>query len=119
MNDKLDKLFEMQKNFDEFVTLKRKLDFTQQQWIEKRTLALMDELGEFLHETNYKWWKAPKETNSANIKEELIDVLHFYLGLCIDVGLTSDELFEIYSRKNKENFDRQNGLSKKEGYSIK
>jgi len=32
--------------------------------------------------------------------------------------MSSEELFERYLDKNKENHDRQNGLSDKKGYAI-
>lgn len=49
----------------------------------------------------------------------MVDILHFLVGMCINAGMTADEMFEIYYNKNKENFDRQNGLSQKKGYELK
>ena len=63
-------------------------------------------------------WKNSAPIDSDALKEELVDVLHFYIGMCIDAGMTADEMYDIYLRKNKENYDRQNGLSAKKGYSL-
>ena len=52
-------------------------------------------------------------------KEELVDILHFYIGMCIDAGMTAEELFQIYLAKNQENYDRQQGKSAKKGYEVK
>ena len=41
------------------------------------------------------------------IKEEVIDVFHFMLNIFIVVGLSADEIYEIYMNKNDENFKRQ------------
>jgi hypothetical protein len=38
--------------------------------------------------------------------------------MCLKVGMTADELYEMYLLKNKENFDRQRGISAKKGYSL-
>ena len=38
--------------------------------------------------------------------------------MCLDVGMTADEVYNIYMGKNKENFDRQDGISRKKGYDI-
>lgn len=117
--DKLDVLFRMQAGLDSYIRENRKLDFTRGEWVCKKALALMVELGEVVEEAKYKWWKNPTDIDDAKLKEEIVDVLHFFLGMCIDSGMTADELFDIYLKKNKENYDRQNGLSEKKGYSLK
>lgn len=117
--DKLDTLFRMQAGLDAYIREKRSLDFSRGEWVCKKALALMVELGEVVDEAKYKWWKNNTEIDDAKLKEEIVDVLHFFLGMCIDAGMTSDELFDIYLAKNKENYDRQNGLSKKTGYEVK
>lgn len=117
--DKLDTIFKMQAGLDGFITAERDLHFTKEQWIQKRMLALLSELTEVLDEVNFKWWKNPKPVNDADLKEELVDVLHFYIGMCLDAGMTADELYEIYLKKNKENYDRQMGKSAKSGYELK
>lgn len=116
--DKLDVLFEMQAGLDRYIREKRNLNYSRGEWVCKKALALMVELGEVVDEAKYKWWKNPTEIDEAALKEEIVDVLHFFLGMCIDSGMTSDELFSIYLAKNKENYDRQNGLSSKTGYEV-
>lgn len=116
--DKLDVLFRMQKGLDAYIREKRNLDYTKGEWVCKKALALMVELGEVVEEAKYKWWKNPTEIDDAKLKEEIVDVLHFFLGMCIDSGMTADELFDIYLKKNKENYARQNGLSSKTGYAL-
>lgn len=116
--DKLDKIFYMQKSFQEELIKKRHLEhITMEEWLQKQTLAIVAELAEVLDESNYRWWKAKKPLNEAQIKEEIIDVLHFVLSMCVAAGMDSDEIFSVYMAKNKENFDRQNGLSNKHGYT--
>lgn len=117
--DKLDMIFELQEKFDQDVIKNRQLENIQpEEWIQKQTLAVMSELAELLNEVNFKWWKNPKEVNTMNVKEELIDILHFFVGMCNRIGMSSTELFNIYIEKNKENFKRQYGLSDKKGYEL-
>ncbi|MCH5162362.1 MAG: dUTPase [Clostridiales bacterium] len=116
--DKLDILFEMQKGLDAYIREKRELKYTKGEWVQKKAMALMVELAEVVEEAKYKWWKNGTEIDDEKLHEEIVDVLHFFLGMAIDSGMTSQELFDIYIKKNKENYDRQNGLSKKEGYAI-
>ncbi len=116
--DKLDIIFQMQKDLDDFIRTSRNLNYTKEEWIQKRSLALIDEVGEVLREANYKWWKNPKPKDEQNIKEELVDVLHFLIGMCIDAGMTAEEMYKIYLNKNEENHKRQTGKSLKEGYKL-
>ena len=117
--DKLDMIFELQEKFDQDVIKNRQLEnIRPEEWIQKQTLAVMSELAELLNEVNFKWWKNPKEVNTMNVKEELIDILHFFVAMCNRIGMSSTELFKIYIEKNKENFKRQYGLSDKKGYEL-
>lgn len=117
--DKLEKIFYMQKMFDDDLVKNRGLNFSKEEWLQRQTLAMLSELSELLAEVNFKWWKNPKPLDDGAIKEELVDILHFFTGMCLRAGMDANELFNIYMKKNKENFDRQYGLSKKEGYNLK
>ncbi|MBQ2712167.1 MAG: dUTPase [Clostridia bacterium] len=117
--DKLDVIFEMQECFDQDVIKRRGLqDIRPEQWIQKQTLAMLSELAEVLDEVNFKWWKNPKPLNEDALKEELVDILHFFVGMCNRSGMGSEELYRRYLAKNKENFDRQYGRSQKQGYTL-
>lgn len=109
----------MQESFDRYVKENRKLpDFSKDEWVQKECIALFTELSEVLEEVNWKWWKNKKEVDYDKVKEELIDVFHFFMSLCLKLGMGADELFDRYMAKNKENFDRQNGISSKKGYAL-
>ena len=117
--DKLDIIFAMQEKFDQDVIKNRNLgDITPETWIQKQTLAMLSELAELIAEVNFKWWKNPTPVNVDNVREELVDILHFFVGMCNRSGMDSKELFERYIAKNEENFKRQYGSSSKEGYSL-
>lgn len=117
--DKLDLIFDLQNNFDQDVIHNRKLEnVSAEEWLQKKTLAMISELSEVIDEVNFKWWKNPKEVSMDSVKEELVDVLHFFVSMCLNAGMSSSELFERYKHKNQENFDRQYGKSLKKGYDI-
>ncbi|MBR2874502.1 MAG: dUTPase [Clostridia bacterium] len=118
--DKLEQIFAMQNMLDEDIKQRRGLNdkYTPEEWIQKKILATLSELSELLDEVNFKWWKNPKELNYDLIKGELTDILHFFVSMCLTAGMSAEELYNYYVEKNKENFDRQNGLSKKQGYNI-
>ncbi len=116
--DKLETIFEMQATLDRYIREKRDLKYSEDEWVQKKCLAMISEISELLVEVNFKWWKNPKELDYQAIKEEMVDILHFLVGMSVDVGMTAQEMFDIYYSKNKENYDRQNGLSAKKGYEL-
>ena len=117
--DKLDRIFELQKGFQDKLKRERGLeDVPMTEWLQKQTLAMISELAELLEEVNFKWWKNPHELSEHNIHEELSDILHFFISMCIESGMSADDLFNVYAGKNAENFRRQDGLSQKPGYEV-
>ena len=118
--DKLDTIFEYQKKFDDEIVEKRGLqDIPMEEWIQKETLAMVSELAELIDEVNFKWWKNKKEVDVNLVHGELVDILHFFVSMCLKTGMSAEMLFDEYMHKNKENFNRQHGLSEKKGYEIK
>ncbi len=117
--DKLDTIFDMQQRFDTELLETRGLGgITKAEWIQKETLAMISELAELIDEVNFKWWKNPKPIDERAVKEELVDILHFFVSMCLKMGMTATELHDMYLAKNKENFDRQHGASQKAGYAL-
>ena len=118
MDDKLDVIFSLQNALDRDIEQRRGLEgISRDEWLQKDAIAIFVERGELLCEVNYKWWKNKKPVNEDAAREELVDVLHFLISMCIRMGMTADDLYNGYVSKNKENFDRQYGRSQKQGYS--
>ena len=62
--------------------------------------------------------KNPHALDNGNIREELCDMLHFLIGMCLEAGMNADDLYQVYLGKNRENFRRQDGQSEKKGYEV-
>ena len=116
--DKLDTIFQLQQALDDDITARRGLSYPKEVWIQKEVLAMLSELSEVLDEVNFKWWKNPRPVDDAALKGELVDVLHFFVSMCLKSGMSAEELYTLYRDKNKENFDRQYGRSEKQGYEV-
>lgn len=117
--DKLDTIFSMQRALNEDIVRRRELQgITSTEWIQKNVLATISELGELLDEVNFKWWKNERDIDRDALCEELVDILHFFVSMCLHAGMDAEELYRIYLDKNKENFDRQQGRSAKPGYAV-
>lgn len=74
-------------------------------------LAMHAELSEFLEWSNWKMHKKTRYVyDDERIMEmhiELVDILHYYVNLCIIWGLTPEKLVQIFESKNAENHNRQ------------
>lgn len=116
--DKLEAVFALQASLDGDIAARRALSYPKDVWIQKEVLAMISELAEVLDEVNFKWWKNPRPVDDDRLKDELVDVLHFFVSMCLKSGMDADELFKRYCEKNKENFDRQYGRSEKRGYEV-
>lgn len=120
--DKLNKIFALQSKLDGDIAERRGLDAPSEQneceWMQRKILAMLSELAELLDEVNFKWWKNPKPVDDDRVKSELVDILHFFVSMCLTAGMDADELYRRYLDKNKENFDRQYGRSEKKGYDV-
>jgi NTP pyrophosphatase (non-canonical NTP hydrolase) len=74
-------------------------------------LAMHAELSELLEWTNWKHHKKTRvEYTPDRLKEmhiELIDILHYWMNLCIIWDLSPEDIIKIYDEKNDENHNRQ------------
>ena len=118
MKDRLEEIFHWQKAFNDRLRHDRHIDWDQSTWLQKEALALMVELGEAVEEARFKWWKNAEAIDKDKLHEELVDVLHFFVSMCIDAGMDAESLYQGYKAKNQENFKRQQGLSAKSGYMV-
>lgn len=117
--DKLDEIFAMQQALNEDIIKRRGLTgISDEEWIQKQTLAMLSEMAELLDEVNFKWWKNPKPVNRDAVQEELTDILHFFVSMCLRAGMSADVLHARYLQKNAENYRRQAGTSEKKGYAV-
>ena len=79
-------------------------------WFLNYELALKQESAEAIDSLNWKWWKKDDD-DWDNVKVELVDMLHFWVSMCTMAGMDAKEVGELYAKKNKLNFKRQD-----EGY---
>jgi dimeric dUTPase (all-alpha-NTP-PPase superfamily) len=104
--DKLDYIFQMQKDLEKYVTISRYPKKLEDR-ISALSVAIIHEAVELQRLTNWKWWKKPVRFDTENAKEELIDIWHFMLQASIELGMTSDDILSYYSRKNIVNKERK------------
>ena len=71
--------------------------------------ACISEIDEAIQvNKNWKGWKATEVPTDVNhFREEIIDSLHFWIEACILAGITADDVYDLYFRKNEVNHFRQ------------
>ena len=105
-NDKLDEIFELQKNLSKVIKSDRYPKNTEEK-ISALCTAIMHEAVELQRTTNWKWWKTPTEFDKKEAREELIDIWHFVVQASLELNLTTNDILNEYKKKNEINKKRQ------------
>lgn len=111
--DILTKIFEEQENLQNVIAERNKdRHFYQKEpfggyRIFMITTNILHESVELQRETNFKYWKQEKNMDINKIKEETMDIFHFFIQLCLEIGLNPTEIFEKYMSKMQVNLLRQ------------
>jgi len=56
---------------------------------------------------NSPWKQSHVLTDIDHFCEEIADAFHFFIELCISVGIDSDDLYSLYFKKSEVNLFRQ------------
>lgn len=93
----LNSLFKKQKKLDEYIYEKNNV--TAKEVFERKIVALLVELGELANELQFfKYWKENTNIDRQRAIEEYIDVIHFAIGLAVDLGVDEHEYIETQPR---------------------
>ena len=115
--DKLDALFEKQEQLNARILgadAQKILQNAPEEWLLKFARALQQEVAELVDCVPWKWWAHYQKSDLAHDKVELVDILHFAICLAQTLGMSAEDLFDTYMKKNAVNFQRQD-----DGYSEK
>ena len=115
--DQLRELFRMQKALNERIGVKTN-EFNDEQkteWVLNYCRAMSQELAELTDSVPWKWWAKYQKLDEQNARVEVVDLFHFLISLAQTLGMSADDVFEAYMKKNEVNFQRQeSGYTKKD-----
>jgi dimeric dUTPase (all-alpha-NTP-PPase superfamily) len=114
--DQLRQLFQMQKSLNERIGV-RTDELTEAEkvhWILNYCRAMSQELAELTDSVPWKWWAKYQKFDQQNARVEVVDLFHFLISLAQVLGMSADDVFQAYLKKNEVNFKRQD-----DGYSAK
>lgn len=84
------------------------------QWILNYCRAMSQEIAELTDSVPWKWWARYQRFDPQNARVEVVDLFHFLISLAQVLGMSADDVFEAYVKKNAVNFQRQES-----GYTAK
>ena len=114
--DQLHELFQMQEALNERigVHMKGMSEEEKTKWVLNYTRAMTQELAELTDSVPWKWWAKYQKFDEQNARVEVVDLFHFLISLAQVLGMSADDLFNAYVKKNEVNFKRQDS-----GYKVK
>ena len=115
--DKMDEIFELQEKLNSRIgeNMSEMNDDDRSKWILNYIRAMQQELAELTDSVPWKWWAKYQEFDKQNAKVEIVDLFHFLISLAQVMGMTADDVYAAYLKKNKVNHNRQDsGYEKKD-----
>ncbi len=83
-------------------------------WVLNYTRAMQQELAELVDSVPWKWWAKYQKFDEQNARVEVVDLFHFLVSIAQVLGMTPDDVYQAYLKKNKVNHQRQ-----ETGYAVK
>lgn len=114
--DKLEEIFRLQKALNERIGV-RLDDLSEEEktkWVLNYSRAMQQEMAELIDSVPWKWWAKYQNFDEQNAKVEVVDLFHFLVSLAQVLGMTPDDVYQAYLKKNEVNHKRQES-----GYSAK
>lgn len=107
--DQLRELFRMQRALNERIGVRTDAmpEAEQVQWILNYTRAMSQELAELTDSVPWKWWARYQSFDAQNARVEVVDLFHFLISLAQVLGMSADDVFQAYLKKNEVNLQRQ------------
>jgi dimeric dUTPase (all-alpha-NTP-PPase superfamily) len=115
--DQLRELFRMQQSLNERIGVHTDAMTDEQkiEWTLNYCRAMSQEIAELTDSVPWKWWAKYQKLDEQNARVEVVDLFHFLISLAQVLGMSADDVFKAYIKKNEVNFQRQDsGYTKKD-----
>jgi len=121
-SDQLRELWRMQKALNDRigVRMENMSDEEKAKWILNYCRAMTQEIAELTDSVPWKWWAKYQKFDEQNARVEVVDLFHFLISIAQVLGMSADDVFAAYMKKNEVNFKRQDsGYTKKDEHDSK
>jgi dimeric dUTPase (all-alpha-NTP-PPase superfamily) len=114
--DQLRELFRMQHALNQRIGVHTE-SMTEEEktkWLLNYTRAMQQEMAELIDSVPWKWWAKYQKFDEQNARVEVVDLFHFLISMAQVLGMSADDVFAAYVKKNEVNLKRQDT-----GYATK
>jgi len=114
--DKLDEIFSLQDDLNKRIGVNTSgmSEKEKAEWVLNYTRAMQQEIAELIDSVPWKWWAKYQKFDEQNAKVEVVDLFHFLISIAQVLGMTPQDVYDAYQKKNKVNHLRQDS-----GYAVK
>lgn len=114
--DKLEEIFDLQDGLNKRIGVNtdEMSDEEKAKWVLNYTRAMQQEIAELIDSVPWKWWAKYQDFDEQNAKVEVVDLFHFLVSIAQVLGMTPQDVYDAYTKKNKVNHSRQDS-----GYAEK
>jgi dimeric dUTPase (all-alpha-NTP-PPase superfamily) len=114
--DQLRELWKMQDALNQRIGVNTQgmTDEEKTKWILNYSRAMTQEIAELIDSVPWKWWAKYQKFDEQNARVEVVDLFHFLISMAQVLGMSADDVFVSYIKKNEVNFKRQDS-----GYHTK
>lgn len=114
--DKLETIFEMQAQLNKRIGVETATmdDTAKAEWVLNYTRAMQQEIAELIDSVPWKWWAKYQQFDQQNARVEVVDLFHFLISIAQVLGMSADDVYNAYLKKNEVNHKRQDS-----GYTDK
>lgn len=114
--DKLEAIFSLQEDLNKRIGVDTTTMSEEDRikWVLNYTRALQQETAELIDSVPWKWWAKYQAFDQQNARVEVVDLFHFLVSLAQVLGMSPQDVYDAYAKKNKVNHQRQ-----ETGYSVK
>lgn len=114
--DQFAEIFRMQKALNERIGVQTE-GMSQEEktkWLLNYSRAMSQELAELVDSVPWKWWAKYQKFDEQNARVEVVDLFHFLVSMAQVLGMSAEDVYQAYLKKNAVNFKRQ-----ETGYTAK
>jgi dimeric dUTPase (all-alpha-NTP-PPase superfamily) len=79
----------------------------QARWVLNYCRAMSQEIAELTDSVPWKWWAKYQTLDLQNARVEVVDLFHFLISLAQVLGMSADDVYQAYLKKNAVNLQRQ------------
>ncbi len=107
--DKLEEIFRLQAALNERIGVctEEMSEEEKTKWLLNYSRAMTQELAELVDSVPWKWWAKYQKFDEQNAKVEVVDLFHFLISMAQVLGMSADDVYAAYSKKNEVNHQRQ------------